>query len=207
MIGNKRKLGFGVVFVLSLNSVISGCGKQPSSSVNLVAGSNDANINIRVGVDAILPAFESTIGSNELQGFDIDLINSLTDQAGLKVEFVNNAYRQIISMVAKCQLDAAISAIAISILQQQMNFSDAYYTTSNVLVVKKGNIAITNLDNLAGVLVGTQAGSPSESEAQKIPGIQLKSYPSFGLAFLDMLSGYYSSSNLGQTTCTGICKL
>ncbi len=189
---NKKIRGSVFVIVLTLNILLGACNLQllPTGDPNTqtVTSLNT----IRIGVDAILPPFEVTDSvSNDLVGFDIDLIKTVAAQAGLNVEFVNNSYSQIITMVGKCQIDAAISAIAnTDVLKQHMNFSDNYFTTSNVLVVKKSNITVTSLDTLTGLTVGTQSGSPGELESRKISGVLLKTYPSFGLAFLEMVSGY-----------------
>ena len=193
MPGKVKRLAAVFFSVLTMNLILAACVIQKSSPT-LTPGDLTVNPDksIRIGLDSSLPPFEATDPySNDVVGFDIELIKSVAEKTGLKLEFVNNPYSQLIAMVSKCQLDAAISAIAISdSLKQQLYFSDVYYTSSNVLVVKKGNITITGLDTLSGVNVGTLAGSPSESDIRKIPGIQLNTYPSFGLAFFDMISGY-----------------
>jgi ABC-type amino acid transport substrate-binding protein len=143
-------------------------------------------------VDANLPPFEMLdSNTNELVGFDIELIKAVAERTGLEIEFVNNGYSQIITMISKCQLDAGISAIAIvDVLKQQMDFSDPYYTTGQVLVVKKGNITITGMDTLSNMMVGTQEDTPSQIEIGNIPGAQVQIYQSFNLAFQDLITGY-----------------
>jgi polar amino acid transport system substrate-binding protein len=177
-----KKIPSALLALLLVSLVGAACGPQTPASAPKV----------RVGVDATLPPFETLDpATNNPVGFDIDLIQAIARKTGLNIELVNKDASQVIAMVGQCQLDAGISAIAISAaLEQKMDFSDPYYTTSQVLVVKKGNIVITGLDTLTGMLVGTQAGTPSEIEAGKQPGVQVQVYPSFYLAIQDLITGY-----------------
>jgi polar amino acid transport system substrate-binding protein len=181
-----------IVVLLSLNILGAACGAkavptQASSTIPI-----DSEMKIKVGVDANLPPFAFTdVNTNQLAGFEIELMKAIAGKTGIKTEFIDTAYSQMIKMIAKCQLDTAISAIGISDeLKQQMNFSAEYYSTKNVLVVKQGNIIITSQGTLAGMMVGMQTASPGMIEAGKFPGIQLAPYSSNNLAFQDLITGY-----------------
>ena len=147
---------------------------------------------ILIGTDATFPPFESLdMDKQELTGFDIELIRAVAAKAGLEVKFFNFGINQLLAGLARCQYDGGISAIPISdVLKQQMNFSDPYFTVGQVMVVKQGNIKITGRDQLSGMLVGAQGGSPAANEILKIPGAQLKSYDSVDLVFRDLITGY-----------------
>lgn len=147
---------------------------------------------VRIGVDASLPLFESYDPSDGLfYGFDIEVMEAIAGKTGFRVEFVDVAYDELIASVGQCRLDGGISAIPIvEALRSQVDFSDPYYTTGHVLVVKQGNLEITGLDSLAGMTVGTQAGSLSEMEVAKIEGVDLNAYGNFSLPFKELINGY-----------------
>jgi polar amino acid transport system substrate-binding protein len=147
---------------------------------------------VRIGVDGTLPPFASYDPYDGLfYGFDIEVMEALGSRAGFKVEFVDIRYDELISAVSRCELDAGISAIPISDdLTYQVDFSAPYYSSGHVLVVKKGNITITGLDDLDGMTVGTQEGSRSAMEVEQIPGVDLNAYGNFPLSLQELVAGY-----------------
>jgi polar amino acid transport system substrate-binding protein len=159
-----------------------------------IPGSTEATFQptkICIGMDATYPPFEMLdTNKRELVGFDVDLMKAIAAKAGLEVEFINIGFNQLLSGIAQCQYDGGISAIAITDeLKQKMIFSNPYFTNGQVVVVKTGNVTVTGRDTLAGMTVGTQKGSISASEIEKIPGAQMKTYATFDLAFQDLIQG------------------
>jgi polar amino acid transport system substrate-binding protein len=144
-----------------------------------------------IGSDASYPPFESMDYDNrKMVGLDVDLMNAIAARVGLDVEYTNVTYNQLLGGIAQCQYDGGISAITISDeLKQQMNFSDPYYNSSLVVVVKKGNVTIAGPDRLAGMTVGSRSGTPGETEIQKIQGAQYNPYDNFDLAYEDLIAG------------------
>jgi ABC-type amino acid transport substrate-binding protein len=187
-----KNLSLAVIALLLISILLAACGAKSSPTQESSADAPTSLPKIRIGVDANLPPFEMLdSNTNELVGFDVELMRAIAEKIGFEVEFLNTGSSQLITLVSQCQLDAGISAIAITDgLKQQMDFSDPYYTTGQVLVVKKGNIVITGLDTLSDMTVGTQAGSLSEIEIWKIPGAQAETYSSYNLAFQDLITGY-----------------
>jgi ABC-type amino acid transport substrate-binding protein len=172
------------------------CSSLSSQDTQSADGGNAATppVRIKIGVDTSLPRFAmpGVNNSKDLSGFDIDLMKAIASKTGLSIVFVNVSFDQIIPLLGQCQLDGAISAIAITdLLKEQVDFTDPYFSTTQLLVVKNGNIAITGLDSLPGMTVGVMAGgSPGENEINRIPGAEIKPYASFFLAFQDLISGY-----------------
>ncbi len=145
-----------------------------------------------VGVDANYPSFVAVDPNNVgFVGFDVDVMRAIAAKAGIDIEFASVGFNQLTTMVGRCQLQVGISAIAITDqLKQQMILSDPYYTTGQVVVVKKGNIKITDRSDLSGMTVGTQAKTLSEDEVRKITGANLIPYESYNLAFQGLIPGY-----------------
>jgi polar amino acid transport system substrate-binding protein len=142
-------------------------------------------------VDPRLPPFETLKNNaNEFTGFDIELMQAIAEKSGFNVEFINTG-GNLVTLVGQCNLEAGISALPImDIFKKQIDFSDPYYTAGLVIVVKKGNITITNRDQLAGMTVGVQIGSVSEIEINKIQGALPKRFETQDMAFQDLIGGY-----------------
>jgi ABC-type amino acid transport substrate-binding protein len=182
----------GILAALLFVSILaSGCSGQRLPTATPEA--NSPLTRARIGVHADLAPYETydTV-KQEVSGFDIELMKTIGERANIYVEFVriNAGYNPLINQISQCRLDGGISAItATDEAKQEMDFSEPYYTTGQVLVVKKGNIKITGLDSLSGMIVGTQANTPSAIELEKIKGIKPKLFESFYFAFQELIAG------------------
>jgi polar amino acid transport system substrate-binding protein len=187
-----KHLSLRVAVILVISIFLTACGVSGSPTQTSTPDASSALPKLRIGVDTSLPPFETLDpANNEPTGFDIELMKAIAARAGYNVEFVKVNYNQITSVVGQCQIDGGISAIPImDKLIGQVDFSNPYYTTAQVVVVKAGNITVTGLASLSGSLVGTQMGTLSEIELGKISGVQVEPYETFSFAFQNLIDGY-----------------
>ncbi len=182
-----------ITALLMTGFIFVSCTGQSSPTSKSPSDANPAPIAIRIGVDPNLIPFESLDSiKNELVGFDIDVIKAIGVKTNIPIDLikVKTGFKKVLSSVENCDLDAGISAIPISEnLNQKMDFSDAYYSSTQVLVVKKGNIKISGVDTLSGMVIGTESGSSSQAEVEKLLIDQSKLFDTFYLAFEALISG------------------
>jgi polar amino acid transport system substrate-binding protein len=145
---------------------------------------------IQVATDATWPPFEYVDdATHQIVGFDIDLMNAISEKENLDIEFVNVAWDPLLAGMAQGTYDASISSITITVdRQKDMLFSNPYYGAGQIIVVQKNNTTITSKDNLTGN-VGAQLGTTGAMEVAKIAGATLKNYDEIGLAFQDLMNG------------------
>jgi polar amino acid transport system substrate-binding protein len=181
-----------LIVFLCLTISLAACA-GPTKASNPTPDANSPLTRIRVGVVVDLPPFVSYDATlQEPVGFDIDLLKAAAKKADIYVEFLpqNAGYNQMINLVQQCKLAAGVSAIPITDENPaRLLYSEPYFNTGQVLVVKKGNIKINGLDSLAGMTVGTQANSLSAVALQKILGVQPKLLESFHAAFQELIAG------------------
>jgi polar amino acid transport system substrate-binding protein len=146
---------------------------------------------IRVVTDATWPPFELVNdNSRAIEGFDIDLMKAIAQKAGFEVEFINVAFDTLLSDMAQCRYDGAISSIVVTLYRQKsMNFSDSYFAAGQIVTVRIDNKDITGKDKLAGKTVGAQTSTTGAIETNKIQEAILKNYDDIGLAFQDLMNG------------------
>ncbi len=99
--------------------------------------------------------------TGELTGFDIDLTNFIARQLGVKVEFVEMSFANLIPALQDGKVDMTIAAMYItSEREEQIDFSDAYLT-SGLVMVKHPRLQknIQRVDDLAGLKIGVKIGS------------------------------------------------
>jgi polar amino acid transport system substrate-binding protein len=174
----KRQIVFVLSFLVVVSLILSGCSSGGSSQ------------KIKVATDATWPPFEMVDeNTQEITGFDVDLMNAIAKEAGFEVEFINVAWDPLLAGMAACQYDAAISAMTITEdRKKQFLFSDPYFEAGQVVTVRSDNTDISSKDDLVGRPVGAQLGTTGDFEAKKI-GADLKAYDDIGLAFQDLMNG------------------
>src|SRR5512136_2547406 len=95
---------------------------------------------IKVGVNAEYPPFESVDASNNVVGFDPDLMAAIATAAGFMAEFVNTRWDGIFVALASGEFDAVMSAATITEERKQtVEFSDPYFDAGQVVTVKQGS--------------------------------------------------------------------
>lgn len=118
-----------------------------------------------VGVSPDNPPFSYPGDAFVLDGFDVALMRAVADKLGVQAEFSAVVFPSLLDAVHIGQVDAAISAIAITDGRRaDVDFSDPYYISSEgflALPPAEGAepIVITGADDLVGRMIGVQAGT------------------------------------------------
>ncbi|QKC68599.1 ABC transporter substrate-binding protein [Mesorhizobium loti] len=88
---------------------------------------------LNVTISLAYPPMEyNDAGSTDLKGFDIDLAKSIADRLGLKIEFQNVEFPQLIPQVVTGRSDIIMTAFSDKVERQtQLDFID-YFKTGNV---------------------------------------------------------------------------
>lgn len=143
---------------------------------------------ILVGTDATYPPFESKDAkTGRVIGFDIDLINAICEDLGVKCEFIVVPFDGIISGLKNRKYDAVISAFTITPERENVvDFSQPYYQAGQSIAVREDEQRIKSIDDLIGKTIGVQLGTTGEILARKIEGAEIISYDNIGAAFIDM---------------------
>lgn len=149
-----------------------------------------AQVTYHVGIDASYPPFEYIDAeSNQIVGFDIDLMNTIAERAGFKVEYENLAWGDLVDSMDNCGRDIYISAMPVlqvsegenacyavyrvslygneflySYCQWEENpisFSQAYFHSGAVVLVRADNTDILSYEDLDGKMIIAQIGTVS----------------------------------------------
>ena len=105
--------------------------------------------------------FKSLVnGKDTLVGADIELAKAIGEKLGVKVEFSVMSFDNVLANVQSGKADIAIAGISVTDERKKVyDFSDSYYTSENVVIVKKDKVNdYTSTDSLAKQTVGTQKG-------------------------------------------------
>lgn len=146
---------------------------------------------LTVGSDVAYPPFEfEDEKTQEIVGFDVDLIKEIGRRIGLEAKIQPAAFDTIIQALNAKKFDCVVSAMTITEeRKKQVDFSDPYIDSNQSLAVYKGS-DIKSLEDLKGKVVGVQRGTTGELKAQELKEKyrikEIKSYDDTLMAFEDL---------------------
>lgn len=173
--------------------ILTGCGDQTDKSSN--TGGSDSSASsapladklpadikkagvIKVGSDIAYPPVEYMEGGKAV-GIDPDIADALGKQLGVKFEFQNGKFDQLIVGLQSKRFNAIMSAMNDTKDRQNGIDSDSgkkagngidfvdYFTAGTSILVQKGNPkGVKSLDDLCGKVVALQKGTTSEGIAK-----------------------------------------
>ncbi|MCH3950212.1 MAG: basic amino acid ABC transporter substrate-binding protein [Acidaminococcus sp.] len=188
----KIKMLSGLLAGLMLCAAAAGCGGSSGSSSGSSDKKAEAKKELVVGTNPSFAPFEFTDKKDgTIMGFDIDLINALAKKAGFeKVTIKNIAFDGLIPSLEAGNIDATITGMSITEeRKKKVNFTDPYYESGLMAIVKKDNNSINSLDDLKGKTIAVQLGTTGAKYAETIPEAKVKTFDSSDLACLELKNG------------------
>ena len=165
------------------------------------------SINAESNLDKILSSGELKVGTtgdwdpmtmkdpatNKYKGFDIDVMNELAKDMGVKVTFVPTEWKTIVSGITSGRYDISTSVTKTAKRAEVAGFTDSYYKYGTVpLVLKKNLKKYSTWDSLnnANVTIATTLGTSQEEKAKEFfPKSKLKSVEAPARDFQEVLAG------------------
>lgn len=137
---------------------------------------------IRVGMSGGYFPF-TFVRQDQLQGFEVDLMNALAAKTGDQVEFSTMSFSGLIGALESGRIDTIANQITITPERAaKFAFSQPYVYDGAQVVVKKGNeTEITGVDSLKGRIVAVNLGSNFEQLLRDLPfasEIDIRTYES-----------------------------
>lgn len=153
---------------------------------------------LRYGVEAEYPPFESRNSAGQLEGFDIDLGNAICKAAGLKCSWVEGAFDALIPGLMAKKFDAINSAMNITDQRRKsIDFTQPIYRIPSQLVGKANSGLQATPEGLQGKTIGVLQGSIQETFAKEhweTRGVTVVSYKDQNMAWADLLNGRIDAS-------------
>ncbi len=150
---------------------LAACGGGQSASQQASAPAAADGKVYRVAMNAEFAPFESLDANNNVEGFDVDLINALAKAGNFQVEFKHQPWDSLFAALGNGDVDILASAITITDERKQtMSFTDPYFEITQVILVPAGK-NIQSVDDLKQVnRVGVVTGQTGDFAAGKILG-------------------------------------
>jgi ABC-type amino acid transport substrate-binding protein len=131
---------------------------------------------LRVGLDASFPPFESLDAAGNVVGFDPDLARAIATRLGAAPVFVNIGFDGLYDALLANRVDVVISGLPYDPRRtQDVIYSQPYFNAGQVLVVRAGDSTSAESgsgtpmpDLLAGRTVAVEWGSQADMEARRL---------------------------------------
>jgi signal transduction histidine kinase len=128
---------------------------------------------LRVVFDKELPPFSYTDEHGDVSGFNVDLIRAIAEQNGFELEFVPLEWEDAVSYLLHGKADVLLGMKYSSRYDQVVDFSESFFTMSEVLLVPKTDSEIYTLNQLKEKVVAVQRGSTGMDLVQDIRRVKL----------------------------------
>jgi polar amino acid transport system substrate-binding protein len=137
-----------------------------------------AAVTLALGAQAQTPNRELTVASSatyapfafenkdkQIVGFDIDIINAIAKQQGLKIKIVNTPFTGIFGALNNGDVDLVISGVTINDKRKQSyDFTPPYFAARQLIALPK-NSTVASLKDLAGKKIAVVSASTADDIA------------------------------------------
>lgn len=192
----KKLLATGLAAIMVMGLVGCSSSKGSSSSASSDASSSaakteklqqikDAGV-LKVGTSAEYSPYEFhkvVDGEDKIVGFDDFVVQEIAKDMGVKVEYEDMDFDGLLGALQADKVDIVLAGMTPDEKRKEsVDFSDIYYTNSNVCIVAKGKEdTIKKSEDLKGLKVGVQKGTTQADYVTNTLGIsdatQLKKIP------------------------------
>lgn len=183
------KIALAVLLIFGLILTVSACGKQEAKEPE------KKEVVYKVGTEPTFPPFEILDPkTNEITGFDIELIKAIAAESGIKVEIQNIGFDGLIPALQSGTIDIIASGMTITEKRaEQVDFTKPYVNSGLALAVKKDDTKITSAEDLKGKVVAVQIGTTGaiKAEALKEEGVikDIKTYNTVDVVMAELAKG------------------
>jgi len=175
-----KKLSLLVTAVLSATLLLTGCGSKASDT-------SKTEDTFKVGMEAGYAPFNWTQkddsnggvkidGAAEYAGgYDVEIAKKIAEDLGKKLVIVKTEWDGLIPALESGKIDAVIAGMSPTAERKEtIDFSDNYYKSELVMVVKKGGKynGATSLKDFSGAKVTAQLNTFHYSVIDQIAGVQ-----------------------------------
>ena len=144
---------------------------------------------LRVGTETTYPPMEFTDETGKAIGFDIDMMQYIADQMGVKLEVITTDFAGITEGLAADRFDTIAATMNITEERKKsVLFSEPYIPAVGLsIIVAADNQDIKGFSDLQGKILGIQQGSTTEDWTTRQTGLgEIKKYLKVSEALLDL---------------------
>jgi L-cystine transport system substrate-binding protein len=181
-----------VAVLAGLTLTLSACGGSdtPSGSAESAAApAAEADV-LRVGTEGTYSPFSfHDPESNELTGYDVDVITAVADELGMEVEFSEVPWDAIFAGLEAGRYDVVANQVSITEERQEVyDFTAPYTVSTGAIVTRADDTSVSGLEDLAGK-VSAQSATSNWAQVATDAGAQVEAVEGFTQAITLLQQG------------------
>ncbi len=151
------------------------------------ATTNDGGV-IIMGTNAEFEPFEYRENGTDIAGFDVEIAKKVAEKLGKELKIEDMAFDSLIMALNSDKINfIAAGMTATDERRTQVDFSDSYFKSKQVVIVKADNTDINTADDLVGKKVGVQLGTTGDLFVSSTDGIEsVSQFPTGTQAVMDL---------------------
>jgi cystine transport system substrate-binding protein len=172
-----------VALLAGATLALSACGGGDASSeatAGATAGASEEAGVLRVGTEGTYSPFSfHDPASNDLTGYDVEVITAVADQLGMEVEFSEVPWDAIFAGLEAGRYDVIANQVSVTEERQALyDFTEPYTVSTGAVVTRADDTSITGLDDLAGK-TSAQSATSNWAEVAKGAGANVEAVEGF----------------------------
>ena len=134
-----KKLLSMFAILMGIMMILAACGTKEGAKSSGASGDKGDKITELVGgTSATFAPFIYLNNSQKLSGIDVDVLNAIGDEMGVKIKLNNVGWEPIFQQTTNGEVDFGTGGITITDERKQSyDFTDPYYEATLFIVVKK----------------------------------------------------------------------
>ena len=147
------------------------------------------NAVVYVGTNAEFAPFEY-LDKNQIVGFDIDLLNAISKEAGIEFKIQDMAFDGLLPALQTKKVDLVIAGMtATPERQKAVAFSKPYFKAKQVVITKGVDKSLKDFKDLSGKKVGVMLGFTGDTVVSEIKGVKVERFNAAYAAILALGQG------------------
>lgn len=219
----KRKLSLLLTVTLSAAMLFTACTKKNDSTNENASGNKET---FKVGMECGYAPFnwtqmKNTNGAVKIQGsseyaggYDVEIAKKIADSMGKELVIVKTKWEGLLPALTSGKIDAIIAGMSPTAERKEsIDFSDNYYTSNLVMVVKKGGKydGASSIQDFSGAKITAQLNTFHYTVIDQINGVSkqtaMADFPTMRVALESgKIDGYVSERPEGVSAQTANSK-
>lgn len=161
---------FGGLVLVASTCLLTACGSSDKKDTSVSDIKDKGTMVVALNPEFAPFEFKTLVdGKDTIVGADIEIAKAIGEELGVKVKFSSMSFNNVLASLQSGKADIAISGISATPERKKAyNFSEPYYESENVVLIKKTDLdKYTKTTSLDGLSVGTQKGTIQETVASE----------------------------------------
>lgn len=161
---------FGGVVLVASACLLTACGSNDKKDTSVSDIKDKGTMVVALNPEFAPFEFKTLVdGKDTIVGADVKIAEAIGEELGVKVKFSSMSFNNVLASLQSGKADIAISGISATPERKKAyNFSEPYYESENVVLIKKTDLdKYTKTTSLDGLSVGTQKGTIQETVASE----------------------------------------